>query len=109
MAVFFALLGITVGVFAASLTLGKKKLLSLTLPAVIAVAVTVLMYIGEMILLHGNLYRFGNDFFFEGFGGLVLTPADLLVILASGALTLLICSVLNKDTHISLKSKAVSS
>ena len=96
MAVFFALLGITVGVFAASLTLGKRKLLSLALPAVIAVAVTVLMYIGEMILLHGNLYRFGKGFFFEDLGALVLAPADILVIIASGVITLLICRGLNK-------------
>ncbi len=96
MAVFFALLGITVGVFAASFTLGKKKPLSHLLPTVTAVSVTVLMYIGEMILLHGNLYRFGKGFFFEGLGALVLAPADILVIIASGVITLLICRGLNK-------------
>ena len=106
MAVFFALLGVTVGVFAASFTLGKKKLLSHILPAVTAVSVTILMYIGEMILLHRNLYRFGKGFLFEGLGGLVLAPADILVIIASGAITLLICKILNR--HPSIQNKAGS-
>lgn len=28
------------------------------------------MYIGEMILLSGNLYKFGNGFLFDGLGGI---------------------------------------
>ncbi len=96
MAVFFALLGITMGVFAGSFTLGRRKLLSEALPAAIAVLVTVCMYIGEMILLSGNLYRFGRGFLFEGLGKLVLAPADLLVIIASGAVTWLICRLLGR-------------
>ncbi|MBR0152301.1 MAG: hypothetical protein IJM26_00830 [Lachnospiraceae bacterium] len=99
MAVFFALLGITMGVFAGSFSLGKKKLLSEALPAAIAVLVTVCMYIGEMILLNGNLYRFGRGFLFEGLGKLVLAPADLLVIITSGAVTWLICRLLNKSAQ----------
>ena len=59
MAVFFALLGVTMGIFAGSLTLGKKRFLSVAVPTVTAVVATVAMYIGEMILLSGNLYRFG--------------------------------------------------
>ena len=45
------------------------------------------MYIGEMLLLSGNLYRFGSGWFFDGLGVLVLAPADILVILVSGAVT----------------------
>ena len=70
MAVFFALLGITMGVYTGSFTLGKRKLLSLALPTAIAAIVTIAMYIGEMILLSGNLYRFGSGFLFEGLGTL---------------------------------------
>ena len=95
MAVFFALLGITMGVFVGSFTLGKRKMLSEVIPAVIAVFITVFMYIGEMILLNGNLYRFGKGFLFDGLGALVLAPVDILVIIASGGITLLICSLLN--------------
>jgi hypothetical protein len=96
MAVFFALLGITMGVYTGSFTLGKRKLLSLTLPTAIAAIVTIAMYIGEMILLSGNLYRFGSGFMFEGLGTLVLAPIDILVIIASGLVTWLICFNLNK-------------
>lgn len=96
MAVFFALLGITMGVYTGSFTLGKRKLLSLALPTAIAAIVTIAMYIGEMILLSGNLYRFGSGFLFEGLGKLVLAPIDIVVILASSLVALLICKGLNK-------------
>ena len=97
MAVFFALLGITMGVFTGSFTLGKRTVLSAAAPALVAVLVTVLMYIGEMILLNGNLYRFGQGLLFDGLGKLVLAPVDVLVIAASGGITLLICRIINKQ------------
>ena len=100
MAVFFALLGITMGVYIGSFTLGKRKLFSVAFPTVVAVLVTIVMYIGEMILLSGNLYRFGSGFLFEGLAKLVLAPIDILVILASGGISLLICNLLNKDDKI---------
>lgn len=96
MAVFFALFGICAGVFVGSFTLGKNRVLSMALPAAVSVLGALAMYVGEMILLNGNLYRFGTGFFFDGIGGLVLAPVDLLVILASGAITLLICGVIRK-------------
>lgn len=96
MAVFFALLGITMGVFAASFTLGKRRLLSITLPTLIAGLVTFLMYIGEMCLLNGNLYRFGHGILFDGLGAMILAPIDILIILASGAITYIICRLLNR-------------
>lgn len=97
MAVFFALFGVTVGVFAGSFTLGKDRVLSMLLPTALSVLATLAMYVGEMILLSGNLYRFGTGFFFDGIGGLVLAPVDLLIILASGAITLLICGILDRS------------
>lgn len=96
MAVFFALFGICAGVFVGSFTLGKNRVLSMALPAVVSVLGALAMYVGEMILLNGNLYRFGMGFFFDGIGGIVLAPVDLLVILVSGAITLLICGVIRK-------------
>ena len=96
MTVFFALMGITAGVFAGSFTLGRKKPLSVAMPAAAAVLTTVLMYVGEMVLLNNNLYRFGRGFFFEGLGKLVLAPVDILVIIVSGGATALICMLLNK-------------
>lgn len=97
MAVFFALFGVTAGTFVGSFTLGKNRMLSMLLPAAVSVLATLAMYVGEMILLSGNLYRFGTGFFFDGIGGLVFAPVDLLIIIASGAVTLLICRFIDRS------------
>ncbi|MDE6732389.1 MAG: hypothetical protein K2J77_05880 [Oscillospiraceae bacterium] len=96
MAAFFALFGVCVGVFVGSLTLGRNRALSMAVPSVVSILATLAMYIGEMILLNGNLYRFGNGFFFEGLGAIVLAPVDLVIILAAGAITLMICDLVNR-------------
>lgn len=96
MAAFFALFGVCVGVFVGSLTLGKNRALSMAVPSVVSILATLAMYSGEMILLSGNLYRFGNGFFFEGLGAIVLAPADLVIILAAGAITLIICGIIGR-------------
>lgn len=87
MAVFFIVLGMTVGIYAGSFTLEKNKFLSVVLPGIVASAVTGLMYAGELILLSGNLYRFGSGFFFSGLPLIVLSPADIVIVLLSGLLT----------------------
>lgn len=91
MTTFFALMGITMGVFVGSFTLKKNAALSILLPAAVAVCTTIATYVGEMILLSGNLYRLGTGFFFKGMGSLVLAPVDLVVILISGCITAVIC------------------
>lgn len=96
MSVFFILLGITVGIFTGSFTLGKSKKLSVILPAIVSSAVTLAMYIGEMILLSGNLYRFGTGVLFNGIPYLVLAPVDIAIIVFSGVLSAFICTLLNK-------------
>lgn len=99
MSVFFVLFGVTVGIYIESFTLNKKPLLSVWLPSVSAAVVTLVIYIGEMILLSGHLYRFGDGFFFAGIPGIVLAPADIVVILGSGVMTAIIASfVRNKNT-----------
>ena len=84
------------GVFAASFTLGKRKLVSTVLPTVISMIVTTAMYYGEMSLLDHSLYRFGRNWFFKGLGKLVLAPVDIVIILIGGVLTAVICSLLNR-------------
>ena len=96
MGAFFILLGVTAGVFAGSFLLGKPPFASVWLPAIISAVLTQLMYVGELILLHGHLYRFGAGFLFDGLPGLVLAPVDLLIVLISGALTALVFQLLNK-------------
>ena len=99
MSAFFVLFGVTVGIYVASFTLNKKPLLSVWLPSISAAIVTLVMYIGEMILLSGHLYRFGDGVFFAGIPGIVLAPVDIVVIIASGAVAAIIANaVRNKNT-----------
>lgn len=90
MMVFFTALGVTVGLYTGSFLFGKKPGLSVWLPSAVSSVVVLAMYIGEMFLLSGHLYRFGAGFFFEGLGFLVLAPVDLVVILLSGGICALI-------------------
>ena len=87
MCAFFLLFGVTVGIYIVSFTIGKKKLFSVWLPSLSAALVTLVMYIGEMVLLSGNLYRFGEGFIFDPIPGIVLSLFDILIILLSGAIT----------------------
>ncbi|MDE7252772.1 MAG: hypothetical protein K2O32_07515 [Acetatifactor sp.] len=92
MALFFVLLGVSAGVFAGSFLLKKRKFVSIWIPSIIASVMTLLMYIGELILLHGHLYSFGEGFLFNSISGIVLAPVDLLIIIISGGITALISS-----------------
>ncbi len=96
MAVFFILLGVTVGVFVGSFLLGKRKLVSILIPSIVSSVMTFLMYIGEMFLLNGHLYNFGSGIIFNSIPGIVFAPIDLLIIVASGCVTALIFSLLNR-------------
>lgn len=97
MTMFFILLGVTAGVFLGSFLLGKRKLLSVWVPAISSSVMTLLMYIAEMFLLNGYLYSFGSGFLFDSLPGIVFAPFDLLVILLSGCITGLVFTKLNKD------------
>lgn len=96
MALFFILLGVTTGVFAGSFLLEKRRLFAVLIPSIISSVMTLLMYIGEMILLSGHLYKFGSGFLFDGIPGIVLAPIDLLIVLASGLITAILFSLLTK-------------
>ncbi len=95
MTVFFVLFGVTAGVFVGSFLLGKRNLLSVWIPAISASVMTLMMYIGEMILLNGHLYSLGTGFLFDGLNEIVFAPIDLLVILLSGCITALIFTLLD--------------
>lgn len=99
MAIFFILLGVTVGIYIGSFLLKKRKLFSVWVPVIVAAVFTVLMYIGEMILLSGNIYRFGTGFLFKGIPGIVLAPVDLLIIVASGCITAVIFLLLERKNN----------
>jgi len=96
MTAFFILLGVTAGVFTGSFLLDRGRFLSVWLPAAVASLMTLLMYMGEMFLLNGHLYRLGEGVLFDSIPGIVFSPVDLLTVIASGAVTALIFSLLNQ-------------
>lgn len=96
MTIFFILLGITAGVFAGTFLLEKGNFHAVWIPAIVASAMTLLMYIGEMILLSGHVYSLGSGILFAGLPGIVLAPFDLLTIAASGGLTAGIFHILRR-------------
>lgn len=99
MTLFFILFGMTMGCFTGSFLLGKPKAISVLIPSITASLMTLLMYIGEMILLSNSVYRFGTGFFFEGLPVISLAPFDLLTVLASGAITAILLLKLNKKQY----------
>lgn len=99
MAIFFILLGVTVGIYAGSFLLERRQLFSVWAPALLASVLTLVMYIGEMILLNGHLYSFGEGFLFNSIPGIVLAPVDLAIIVASGSITAVIFLLLARKNH----------
>jgi hypothetical protein len=81
---FFVVLGAAAGIYTGSWLIDRGRLLSVWLPAAVAALVCLVMYFGEYSMLGGTLYRFGEGWFFEGLPGAVLSPADVLIVLASG-------------------------
>lgn len=96
MSMFFIVMGVTAGIFVGSFILGRGRLVSVFIPSLVSVVVTVLMYVGELILLQGNLYRFGKGVIFEGIADLVLAPVDIAVIILSGVICGFIFFLLSK-------------
>ena len=96
MSIFFITFGVTMGIYTGSFLLGRKKWLSFGIPVVVSIIITVVMYIGEMILLNGHLYRFGSGFFFDGLGNVVFAPVDLVIILLSGVISAVILTRLSE-------------
>lgn len=97
MCLFFIVFGVTMGLFTASFLTKRPSSVVLSVSAAVSSVVTLIMYIGELILLSGHLYRFGNGFLFDGLGALVLAPIDLIVILLSGGITAVILKSVADD------------
>lgn len=90
MSVFFVLFGITVGIYIASFVLDKRPLLAVGIPGISASLITFMMYVGEMFLLSGHLYRLGEGFLFDPIPQISLAPIDIIVIIISGVITAII-------------------
>jgi len=87
MTLFFLIFGITAGVYAGTLLYEKRKLFSRVIPAIIAMLITTVMYIGEMVMMLWNLFRLGEGFLFEPLGFIPLSPVDIATIIVSGVVT----------------------
>ena len=98
MSVFFMVFGVTFGVYFGCVFYGKKKSLSIVIPTFIAATTTVAMYIGELILMGGVLFKFGSGFIFEPLGMTPFAVVDIIVILSSAIITYVIEMKLNKKS-----------
>jgi len=97
MSVFFIVYGITFGVYFGCMLFRKHKFLSIILPSLIAVATTVAMYVGELVLMDGKLYIFGTGFLFTPISEIPFSPWDFTVMLLSGVLTSILLLLLNEQ------------
>lgn len=95
MCIFFVIFGVTMGIYTGSFLHGKRRLLSVVMPAAVSSTVTLIMYIGEMFLLSGHLYLYGSGWFFSALPGIVLAPIDILIIILSGVITAFVLSLTN--------------
>ncbi len=93
---FFVVFGVTFGLYIAGFVCSKNIGLSVGVPAVCASFMTVVMYIGELILMGGEVFRFGTGVFFERMGAVPLSPCDIAIILLSGVITALSAALLKK-------------
>jgi len=98
MTVFFVMFGVTAGVYSGTLLYEKRKLLSIFIPSVSAMFITVVMYIGEMVMMDQNLFRRGNGFLFSPIGALPLSAFDIVTIFISGIITYFILTAIRSKT-----------
>ena len=96
MSVFFVVFGVTVGAYSGCLFYKKNIALSIILPAVLACATTLAMYMGELSLTGGILYRLGKGVLFHPLGSLPFSAADIVIILASGGITFILLRWINR-------------
>ena len=96
MSTFFIVYGMTGGIYIGSIFYGGKKMFSQVLPAVVASAVTLVMYIGELTVLQGILYTYGNGAIFDPIAKSPFSVVDVVIIILSGVLTYVVIRWLNE-------------
>ena len=102
---FFVVFGLTAGVYAGSLLYFKKPVYSLLVPALIACLATACMYVGELILMGGVVFRLGRGLMFDPLFTGPLAPVDFAVILLAGILTYFILYLIRQRKEPSEASK----
>jgi hypothetical protein len=99
MSIFFIVFGVTFGVYFGCLFYGKKKVLSVMIPAIISAVTTIVMYIGELVLMGGVLFKFGEGGIFEPLSMMPFAIIDFVVILLSGIVTYFVMATLYKCSN----------
>ena len=87
MTIFFLVFGITAGVYTGTFFYEKHKLFSIFIPSVVAMVITFIMYIGEMVMMNWTLFQLGRGFLFERIGNIPFALIDIITILASGVVS----------------------
>ncbi|HEX9060333.1 MAG TPA: hypothetical protein VF941_09145 [Clostridia bacterium] len=95
MSIFFIVFGVTVGVYFGSIFYGGNKLLSKIIPSIASSLTTLVMYIGELLLMGGVLFRYGRGFLFEPIGIITFSLTDIVIVFLSGIITYIVMSSLN--------------
>lgn len=95
MAVFFMVYGVTVGIYCGSIFYGKSTLLAKIIPSIAASFTTLIMYIGELFLMGGVLFKYGSSLFFKPILSIPFSTADIAITLSSGIITYIIMHLLN--------------
>jgi hypothetical protein len=95
MTVFFIVFGATVGIYSGSIFYGKGKLLSKIIPGIIASLTTLIMYIGELMLMGGVLFKYGNGLLFRPIAAIPFSTVDIAIIIVSGVITYILMQLLN--------------
>lgn len=99
MSIFFIVFGLTAGIYAGTLLYFKKPIASRVIPAMIASATTFIMYIGELVLMGGVLFKFGSGFIFEPIGFCPFALIDFFVIALAGIITYLILFLIRQKSR----------
>jgi hypothetical protein len=95
MTVFFIVFGTTVGIYCGSIFYGKGKLLSKIIPGIIASLTTLIMYIGELMLMGGVLFKYGKGLLFRPIAATPFSTVDIAIIIVSGVITYILMHLLN--------------
>lgn len=96
MSTFFIVFGVTFGVYFGCIFYRKNKWFSVIIPAIASTITTAVMYAGELILMGGKLFSFGNGVLFNTLGSLPFAGIDFAVIIISGLITYGLMLLLNR-------------
>lgn len=84
---FFIVFGVTFGSCFSCWMYGKKPFLSFFLPVIVSAATTIIMYIGEFLLMDGVLFVFGRGIFFEPLGRMPFSLCDIAIVLVTAGIS----------------------